>query len=519
MHRSAAEHLVVDRSLIDELLASNEYELVETHISWLLLGDEFVYKIKKPVDLGFLDFSDLGKRRHYCEEEVRLNRPHCPGIYVDVVPIARSRGLPVIGGKGVPIEYAVRMRRFDASQRLDCLLETGKLDVGDMSELAEVVARRHETADRIDVSERQRTVERVGEFALDNFEPLTGSVDGVLMERLRRWTGAELARLDGTLWERFDRGRYRECHGDLHLGNIVRLAGGIATFDCLEFDAALRNTDVMADVAFVVMDLASRNRTDLASHFLNRYLEVTGDYEGMKVFNLYFTYRCLVRAKVAVIRGSERGNAQDRLTDIDEANRYCRLAGRQVASRRPLCVAMHGFSGSGKTWVSSRLMDGLPAIRVRSDIERKRLFGLDAAAVSGSGLGSGLYSSEATASVYARLGELASMLLESGHSVIVDAAFLDRSKRGALRQAVQRSGASCCYVDVRAPEALLRRRLAERAAAGHDASEADEGVLNHQLAHAEAFATEEKPAVITINSEDFDPAVTIAAIRAFAGPR
>lgn len=518
MHRSVAEHLDVDRSIISELLRSGEFELVETHISWLLLGDEYAFKVKKPVDLGFLDFSDLAKRRYYCEEEIRLNKPFCPGIYIDVVPIVRSKGRVVIGGKGEVVDYAVRMRRFDSSQRLDALLDAGRLSVDDMSELAEVVARRHALAAAVDAADRRRTIERVGEFALDNFDTLRGTVDAGLVEGLHSWTVAELSRLQGVLQARFDLGRYRECHGDLHLGNIVRLPTGIATFDCLEFDAALRNTDVMADVAFLVMDLASRKELQLAAHFLNRYLEVTGDYGGMAVFNLYFVYRCLVRAKVAVIRSREREAEPAQLSDIEEAHRYCRLARRQAEPREPVCVAMHGYSGSGKTWVSTRLMDALPAVRVRSDIERKRLFGLQETEVSGSGLGSGVYSTGASEVVYARLADLASGLLGSGHSVIVDAACLHRAERDTLREAARRAGVSFCVVDVRAADAVLRQRLAARVAAGPDASEAGEDVLDYQLDHYEPFGPDEKPLVIEVDSESVDVASIISRIRQPKGP-
>lgn len=469
---------------------ASRVELVETHISWLILTEEYAYKLKKPLVLDFLDFGDLDKRRHFCEEEVRLNKPHAPALYIDVVPVTMFEGQPRFGGSGKAVEYAVRMRRFDQSLRLDRQLEDGVLTAADMRELAFAIAERHRSAHRVDAGHKSRVLRLTREFMLDNFRALDGHIDAKVLGPLRRWTESELEKHAALLADRFDAGKVRDCHGDLHLGNLVRLDGRITTFDCIEFDPDLRHIDVMADIAFLVMDLVERAHSALAAHFLNRYLEATGDYAGIAVLNLFFVYRCLVRAKVAVIRAA--GREDDGTQDLEEARQYCDIATRQAAPRRPVLLLMHGFSGSGKTRVSTELMAALPAIRLRSDVERKRLFGLDETASSESDVGAGIYSGAADDRVYSWLLELAGVLLASEHNVIIDAAFLDRGRRSDALAVADDTGSPAFIVDVHAPVEVLRQRLESRAVAGRDASEADVSVLSHQLASADKLTDVER---------------------------
>ncbi len=383
------------------------------------------------------------------------------------------------------------MRRFEQGLRLDMQLENGKLTVADMKELGRNVATRHAAAPVVPAQQRERVLRLTREFMEDNFTALEGYVDQAILSRLAEWTDAELRRCQPLIEARFDDGFVRDCHGDLHLGNLVRLPDGITTFDCIEFNADLRHIDVMCDIAFLVMDLVAKGRHDLAAHFLNRYLEASGDYAGIPLLNLFFVYRCLVRAKVAAIRSAERDAAEDTATDLDEAKSYCEMAVRQSRDRAPMLVVMHGLSGSGKTWVSSELMAALPAIRVRSDVERRRLFGLDEIAPSGSDVGGGIYAPEASERVYARLFASAAAVLVAGHHVILDAAFLDEASRAGARRVAMEAGAAPVIVDVTAPEALMRQRIADRSAARNDPSEADAAVLDYQHSTAQALTAEE----------------------------
>ncbi len=498
MHRAPVKVSPEKQQLVEALLSPAAFEhpvtaaeLIETHISWLILAGDFVYKIKKPVVLDFLDFGSLERRRHFCEEEVRLNQPSAPKIYLGVVPISRVDGRPRFNAAGAPIEYAVRMRRFDQDLRLDKQLENGELTVADMKELGRNIASRHAAAPVVPAEQRERVLRLTREFMEDNLAALEGYIDPPILSRLAEWTESELQRCQPMIDARFDDGFVRDCHGDLHLGNLVRLADGITTFDCIEFNADLRHIDVMCDIAFLVMDLVAKARQDLAAHFLNRYLEATGDYAGVPLLNLFFVYRCLVRAKVAAIRSEERDAPEAAATDLDEAQSYCDMAMRQSRDRPAMLIVMHGLSGSGKTWVSSELMAALPAIRVRSDVERRRLFGLDQVSPSGSDVGGGIYAPAASERVYARLFASAAAILEAGHHVILDAAFLDEASRAGARGAAGEAGAATVIVEVTAPDVVMRQRLADRSAAHNDPSEADAAVLDYQQSTAQALCAEE----------------------------
>ena len=524
MHPASKPLTPLDSSLISSLLDPSVFphpvdkiELLETHISWVILTGSYAYKVKKPVDLDFLDFRDLDRRRFYCEEEIRLNRHWAPDIYLDVLPITDDRGSPRIGGSGPTIEYAVRMRQFDKGARLDEQLEAGTLTIADMRELAGIIADRHLAAKVVDVADREKVINFTKEYIWENFDQLEGVVEESLLRVLRRSTADELGRVESKLWQRFDDGFVRECHGDLHLANLVRLPTGITAFDCIEFSADLRNIDVACDIAFLVMDLVVRGHDDLSAHFLNRYLEYTGDYRSMALFNLYFAYRCLVRAKVAAVRSKEREVEAENQADRMEVDHYCELAREQGGTRRPSLVVMYGLPGSGKTWTSERLMAALPAIRVRSDIERKRMFGLDETEDSGSGVAQGIYAPDASKAVYDRLNSIAASILASGHDVILDAAFLSAAEREQARRTAQNCAAGYHILETVAPVDTLRERIQARQKGGKDASEGNLAVLDYQLENAAPLSEAEREATMTWNTaEDANVEALAIAIRSGA---
>ncbi len=508
MHNSSSQLAHVDASLVRALLREDAFphpadniELMETHISWVILAGNYAYKIKKPVVLDFLDFGTLEKRHHYCNEELRLNRPWAPELYLDVVAITGPADEPAIGGEGEALEYAVQMLRFDQGLRLDRQLADGLLTVPDMKELGQNIAARHAAAERPDPSDRERLTGQAIHYFWENFDHLGGVIDETEFAFLHDWMATEVDKHERTLLQRFDDGFVRDCHGDLHLGNLVRLPSGITTFDCIEFNPDLRYTDVFADVGFLAMDLTEKGHPELAAHFLNRYLERSGDYEGAVLLDLYFVYRCLVRAKVAAIRAGERESEAERQADIKDAHDYCEMARRQATKNRPVLVIMFGLSGSGKTWLSERLMAALPAIRIRSDIERKRLFGLEETAASGSGIGTGIYSPEASAKTYERLFALAQSLLQAGHDVILDAAFLKKEQRQAARRVAADLGVESVLVCADAPVDVLRARIEKRATLKDEASEADLAVLEHQLGTAAEPLSEEGALVVDTSSD------------------
>lgn len=497
------ERLVTRLAEPPRLGAGERVEIVETHISWVLLTDDHAFKVKKPLELNFADFSTLERRRLLCEEEIRLNRRLAESIYLGVVPIGGSIEEPELFAEPA-IEYAVKMRRFDSDARLDRRIEAGLLGRDEIDNLAARIARFHAElpADRDD--ERCGGAEAVVAAAIENvadLAELAGSGADAIAP-LEEWTRRECERLEPRFAERKAAGAVREGHGDLHTENLVWLDGQIVAFDALEFNPELRWIDVVNEVAFLVMDLGVRGHPELAFEFLNRYLEVTGDYEGLAVLRFYLVYRALVRAKVKAIAREQDGEPPlgEPLPNLD----YARAA---VEPRRTHLVLTHGLSGSGKTTITRELLGRLPAVRVRSDLERKRLHGLAEHEGSGSDLDAQMYSAAATRATYDTLARVASTALEAGLNVIVDATFLKRDERDRFARIAAAGEAELVILDCTAPDTELRRRVEARAAAGGDASEATTAVLERQLASREPLAGAELEARIEVDTTapcDFD---------------
>ncbi|BAV34805.1 aminoglycoside phosphotransferase [Sulfuricaulis limicola] len=480
-----------------------DIRLVETHISWVLLTGPFAYKIKKPVNLGFLDFSSLEKRRFFCEEELRLNRRLAPSLYLEVVSISGSPESPLLSGNGAAIEYAVKMVQFPEAARLDRMLARGELGPPHIDLLARELAEFH---GRVAVAGNDQPFgdpDHVYEPVRQNFIQIRSRIeagDETLLQRLESWSELNFNELRQTFEARKRGGFIRECHGDAHLANMVWLEERAMLFDCLEFSDNLRWIDVMSELAFLVMDLDDRGRPGLARRALNAYLEHTGDYAGLAVFRFYQVYRALVRAKVACIRLCQSGLSDtEKNRGRGEYRGYANLAGRYTQPPPPALIITHGLSGSGKTWLSQQLLEALGAVRVRSDIERKRLHGLAPGARSGSGIASGIYAPDASRRTYAHLAELAATILRAGHSVIVDAACLKREQRDSLRSVAQQGRMPCVILDIRTPETILRQRLRQRAAQQHEVSEAGLTVLDHQLATREPLADTEQCHVLSVD--------------------
>jgi uncharacterized protein len=496
----------------------SQVRVIETHISVVLLAGEYAYKLKKPVKLAFLDFSTLQARRHFCDEELRLNRRLAPALYLDVIPIGGSREHPQLDTEPA-IEYAVRMRRFDDRARLDHRLEDAGANPDSLDTLAEQIARFHQGLSAAKTDGTEAT--RVRDAALENLDELDALArnerDRTLLSGLREWTIAECDLLSRRFDERGRYGAVRECHGDLHLENLVEIDGRIVPFDALEFDVRLRTIDVLDEAAFLTMDLLAHGHGDAAFRFLNRYLECSGDYEGLDLLRFYIVYRALVRAKVRTLAG---GREIPLSAHDSRAAPYLHLAAALPADDAPVLVITHGLSGSGKTRVTDRLISQLPAIRIRSDVERKRLHASSHVERTGNDrteatqVGTGIYDAAATERTYALLATGAESALRSGINVIVDAAFLDRHRRQRFAELAASCGARFAILVTRAPEAVLRERIVGRSQSQSDASDADLVVLEHQLAHHDALDDRERScAVIVDTSETLDEESIAAALR------
>ena len=476
--------------------------VIETHISFVLLTGRCAYKIKKAVDLGFLDFRSLSSRSFYCEEELRLNRRTAPEIYLDVVTITGSVDAPALGGHGPPIEYALKMREFPQEALALHALARGALSPTVVDALAQQVADLHGAARAACPGGSRGDPDVILRLALRTFERMRADPGDVgRLDRLRAWTRAEHAAVAAIMRDRCGRGRIRECHGDLHLGNIAAIDGKPVVFDCLEFSEELRWTDVMSDVAFLVMDFRRHCRRDLAQRFLNAYLEFTGDYDGLRVLRFYFVYRAMVRAMVAGERARQLGRGAAGNAARAESRDYLDVAGRFARERQPAILITHGFSGCGKTTASQSLFEALAGVRIRTDVERKRLHGLRPTDREPRADNAALYSSGVTRRVYQRVLALTRASVEAGFPVVVDGAFLWRWQREMFRDLARELGMPFLVVGFEASEATLRERIARRMRDANDASDADLAVLDQQLRSAQPLEADEQAETIVIDAE------------------
>ena len=345
-----------------------EIQLIETHISWVILTGDYVYKIKKPVNFGFLDFSTLEKRHHYCEEEIRLNRRLAPQLYLDVVRICGTPQKPQINGDGPVIEYAVRMRQFSQQNQLDRLLDTQGLDVALMDQLAQTVARFHLSIRPVESDSPFGDFSHVKQPMMENFSQIRTALSNESVNQrlvaIENWVTSQLLALKDTIEQRKANGFIRECHGDMHLRNIALWKQEIVIFDCIEFNENFYWIDVISEIAFLIMDLEDRQQQACATRFLNAYLAITGDYAGLVLLRLYKVYRALVRAKVDALRASQEppGSATCQAA-VDDCLQYLHLAEQYTQPTTPCLLINHGLSGSGKSYVSRLLLQELPAIQ------------------------------------------------------------------------------------------------------------------------------------------------------------
>ncbi|QDV50714.1 bifunctional aminoglycoside phosphotransferase/ATP-binding protein [Gimesia fumaroli] len=479
----------------------DEFQVLETHISWVLLTGAYAYKLKKHVDMGFVNFSTLELRKKYCEEEIRLNRRLAPDLYLKVIPITGTEAAPELDGAGEVIDYAVQMVQFSQENLLSHAIEQGTLTAMHIDSLAQVVAEFHTKIDIAGDDLEYGRPEKIMAPVEENFRHLEElfSTDAAVQEMVA------LIRVENEHWyeshqsllaQRKSNGFIRECHGDMHLGNMILSDTGVTLFDCLEFNAALRWVDVLSEVAFVVMDLEDREHVNYAMRFLNFYLELTGDYAGVPLLRFYLSYRAMVRAKVAALRLSQHDLSEAEEAAIhEEFWSYLELAKKYVMPTEPVLMLTHGVSGSGKSYGTSLLLEGMSAIRVRSDVERKQLQAEIKLADAD------LYTREMTEVTYQRLSELAQSILEAGWNVIVDATTLKAWQRNLFRELAMRLNVPFLLLSFTADQNVLESRIAAREKAGGDPSDATTEVLEQQLKGLEPLSEVEQTEAVAIPAE------------------
>jgi aminoglycoside phosphotransferase family enzyme/predicted kinase len=488
----------------------DKFDIIETHISCILLTGPYAYKFKKPVNPGFLDYSTLENRRFYCNEEVRLNKRLAPELYLDVVSFTDSEQYPVVDGSGPVLEYAVKMVQFPVDAGLDQVLKSGYFTKSHVDELASRIASFHSAVPRADADTPFGEPADIKQTVLDNFSLINPHLQddaeytGKLKE-LEQWTRKQFDWLKGTMAARKHDGYIRECHGDMHLANIIWYEGRVVIFDCIEFSGKLRWIDVISEVAFLAMDLESRGQAAFAHRFVNKYLEYTGDYGGLSLLRFYCVYRALVRAKVACLSAQNTATSESGRQELyDKCRHYvnCALHFTRQHTGLGYLIITHGLSGSGKSTVVRSICEYLSAISIRSDVERKRLSGLAPATRTQADIRAGIYSDYTTNQTYAILCELAEKIMSAGYPVIVDATFLMKKYRQTMYDLARHIGAPFIILHVQAGKKTLQRRILEREATQSDASEAGIPVLEYQVRSMQPLDSSEQLHQILVNTDE-----------------
>ncbi len=471
------------------------FELLETHISFVLLTGPFAYKLKKPIRLDFLDFETLERRKHYLGVELELNRRTAPELYLALVTISGPASSPRVNGPGPPIEYALKMVEFPQARRLDRVVARGELRTAHIRELARDVARFHTALPRAGKDSPFGCATRIRTEVMENFDTLDSSAKlpapvNAQAAEIKRWSARELERHRDRFERRRQAGFIRECHGDLHLANIALLGERAVPFDCIEFNEDLRWIDLMSEVSFLFMDLCYQGRRDLAQLFLNLYLEQTGDYPGLNLLRHYLVYRAMVRAKVSAIRLAQEGIQLDTArSELESLCTHLELAEQftRPARATPLVVT-HGLSGSGKSWLAEQLVMSTETFRVRSDVERKRLVKVDR------------YTEEASEQTYRQLARLAGGIVRAGYGAVADATFLKQAERERFMRLAIELSVPFVILHADAPESILRERIVERARSGADVSDANLAVLEGQQRAAEPLSEREARFLVRVDT-------------------
>ncbi len=473
-------------------------QLMQTHASYVLLTGEFVYKLKKPVNFGFLDYSTVAKRQNFCTEEIRLNQRGAKELYLEVLPIAKQDNNYHLGDDGEVVDYAVKMVQFPQSALLSNMFEAGMITVEQIEEMGRVVAQFHANAQTSEYISSFGKVEQIQTSIEDNYHQTEKYIGRAQTQQqyteTKAYTDLFLSQHLELFNSRVTGGFIRECHGDLHLRNICRWQDKTLLFDCIEFNEPFRFVDTMYDVAFAVMDLEARGRKDLANRFLNTYVEQTGDWAGLQVLPLYLSRQAYVRAKVTSFLLDDPLIPQaDKDAAATTAAAYYRQAWRYTRSRQGKLIMLSGLSGSGKSTLGKKISLEIGAVHLRSDAVRKHLGGVSLLAKGDASL----YTPEMTAKTYDRVLELACKLTQQGFTVILDAKYDRQSLRTPVVNFAVELGIPLQIIHCTAPDEILRHRLEQRTG---DIADATVDLLTSQQAAWEDFTPAERVYLRTVDT-------------------
>lgn len=499
--------------------ATSALKLLETHISWIILTGEFAYKIKKPVDFGFLNYSTLEKRKFYCEEELRANQLLAPEIYLEVVTINGSVDEPNIQGNGAIIEYAVKMREFNQENLFSAILKRKQLTPELIEQMATMIAEFHQKTPIAPADSILGTPEHVHAPVKQNFDQiiplLTDSKDKQQLDKLQTWSEDQFRKHHALFKQRKEQGYIRDCHGDLHLGNIILFNGKPVLFDRIEFNEDFRWTDVIADIAFLAMDLAEHKENLLAKRLLNTYFNATGDYQGLALLPYYQAYRAIVRAKISLFHAQQTNlSSQERQALQEKYRNFMNLAETYTMLDKPILFITHGLTGSGKSVLAKALTDNMSAYQVRSDVVRKNLLGLVAQAKTNSGINQGAYDPKITDQTYAALQSVTKEIITAGYSAVVDAAFLKSTQREKFYQLALELKVPFIILNCQASRPQLETWIAKRQQENQDPSEAGVEVLSMQEQTKDALDAREQASTILIDTTQINTAKILQEIKA-----
>ena len=512
----------MQKKLIEELKNPATYgsdvdsvDVLQTHISFVVLTGKFAYKIKKPVDFGFLDFSTLEKRKYFCEEEVRLNRRLCPDIYLDVVPLTREGGKLVMGGRGQVVDYAVKMQEFSQEQIMNNLLQREKVHEEIIGNICRILV------DFYNASEKSKEIEKFGQIESikknidENFEQ-TEQVINITIPRnmysfIKKVNNEFFKKRKSVFLKRIKDGRIKDCHGDLHSGNIV-LSDKIYIFDCIEFNERFRYCDVASDIGFLAMDLDYQNHPYLSSYLINLYVENSGDKDIFKMLNFYKSYRAYVRGKVIGFRLNDSNLEEREKNAIIRTSKkyynlsyyYASLISIDLHKDRPIIFIVSGLSGTGKSTLALKLSVDYNASYLNTDIIRKEIAGVDRYERHLDEINTGLYQPDKIDFTYKKVIEKTDELLKNGDSVVLDATFQKKKYRDMAQEIADKNDAIFILIQTIAPDNIVKNWLDIRLKK-KTVSDGRWEVYINQKKTFEPYLSQEKPLIVDTSQGEYKP--------------
>lgn len=483
---------------------TTSFSQLETHCSYVLLTGEYAYKIKKPVNFGFLDYSDLAKRKHFCEEEVKRNQAMAGSVYLNVMPVYGSIEAPSFTAVGEPIEYAVKMREFSQDNLLSKVQAEKRLTTTMIDKLAQNLADFHLSAPPVPNELAIGSAEHAQQQTADNFTQtlplLTDSKDIAELKALQLEVETLYEKIKPVIDRRKQTGFVRQCHGDVHLNNIVLIDDEPVIFDCIDFNDDFCWTDTMADVAFITMDLDEFGEHPLSWRLLNQYLELSGDYDGLNVLAYFQSYRAMVRAKVAQFTLVNCESQAEKTTQYQRYLGCVALARHYLQPLTKRLLITSGVSASGKSTLAKHIQVELDLIRITSDRERKRLANIKLTEDCTADVLAGIYQNAHTENTYQTLSTLAETIIAAGYPVLVDATFRKHKYRQQFAKIAAHLNVPFAILYCHAPEAQLRQWLNERQASSDNVSEATQDVLSMQLEQFESPLETDAEHTLEINT-------------------